>query len=214
MAANGIRVISIDEKPGIQALERDAATQPAKEGKMEHQEFNYTRHGTQCLIAAQDVATGTITHSYVGDTRKEVDFTRFIKDLLAQNPEGEWYLVMDNLNTHRSESLVKLIAKHEGIEEDLGIKGKEGILKSMKTRSEWLSSQERRIRIMYTPIHCSWMNPVEGWFSQLVRRLLARAQYDSKDALRNSILKFIKQFNSFWAKPISWSFMGKPLTSC
>ena len=80
---------------------------------------------------------------------------------VENTPEAkEWWLIVDQLNTHKSESLVKFVANKEGIQvTELGEKGKSGILKSMKTRQEFLEDKEHRIRFIYTPKHCSWLNP-------------------------------------------------------
>ena len=70
---------------------------------------------------------------------------------------------MDCLNTHQSESLVRFVAKKEDLDIDLGIKGKSGILKSMKSRATFLSEPTHRIVFHYTPKHCSWLNQIEIW---------------------------------------------------
>ena len=95
---------------GIQALERLHPTLPMKPGLVERREFEYVRHGTQCLIANLEVATGQLIKPTVGDTRTEEDFVRHVEQLLAQDPEGEWVLVTDQLDTHRSVSVVRLVA--------------------------------------------------------------------------------------------------------
>lgn len=102
-------MISTDEKPGIQALERKYPTKPMKPGLVERVEFEYIRHGTQCLTANFDVATGQIIVPTLARTRNEEDFAAHIARTVALDPNGQWIFVMDNLNTHRSESLVRLI---------------------------------------------------------------------------------------------------------
>jgi DDE superfamily endonuclease len=78
VAQDGGHVISTDEKTGIQALERAAPTWPMKPGLVERPEYEYLRHGTQCLIANFDVATGEVVAPTVGPSRTEEDFAGHI----------------------------------------------------------------------------------------------------------------------------------------
>ncbi len=89
--------------------------------------------------------------SIIGDTRTEQDFTSHIDQTIDTDSDGEWIFIMDNLNTHQSETLVCNIAKRLGIIDDLGVKGESGILNSMETQAKFLSNELHRIRIVYTP---------------------------------------------------------------
>lgn len=209
----GIHLISVDEKTGIQAIERDYPTQPAEKGKVERVEYNYDRHGTQALIANFEVATGKIVSPTVEDTRTEVDFLLHLQQTVKHDSNGQWIFISDQLNTHKSASLVEWIAKECGVEEDLGIKGKSGVLENMATRAEFLQQESHRIRFVYTPKHCSWLNQVEIWFGILSRRLLKRGEFKSTAELKERILKFIDFFNETLAKPFRWTYIGKPLTA-
>ncbi len=209
----GVHVVCNDEKTGIQALERNHKTHPAQPGgQLERVEHGYDRHGTLCLIANFEVATGKIITPTIGPTRTEEDYLNHIIQTVSTDPDGEWIFITDQLNTHKSESLVKWIAEQCNVSDDLGIKGKSGILKTMETRGNFLSDPTHRIRFIYTPKHSSWLNQVEIWFSILTRRLLKRGNFTSLEHLRERLLKFIDYFNKTAAKPFKWTYTGRPLT--
>lgn len=207
-----MRTVSIDEMTGIQALERLAPSLPMRPGQVERREFEYKRHGTKTLIAAFDVVTGKVVET-IGDTRTEEDFTTFLDNLLSPTPDRQWRIVCDNLNTHLSEGVVRLVARHCAIKDELGKKGKTGILKSKKTREAFLRNQSHRINFHFTPRHASWLNQIEIWFSILVRKLLRRESFASKAELKAKIEAFIAYFNETMAKPFKWTYQGKPLTA-
>ena len=136
-----------------------------KPGSSERQEFNYVRHGTQCLMATLHLGSGQLIEPTIQDTRTEADFVAQINRLIYTDPVAQWIITLDQLNTHKSESLVKYVAIAIGDEQSLGVKGKTGILKNMASRMAYLEDITHRIRFVYTPKHCSWLNSIEVWFS-------------------------------------------------
>jgi transposase len=181
----------------------------AQKGRPERQEYEYKRHGTQCLIANLEVATGKQVSPGVGATRKEEDLVAHIEQTVATDAGGEWIFIVDNLNTHQSAGLVEWVAQAIGYEGELGQKGESGILQSMVSRAEFLSSGEHRLRFVYTPRHSSWLNQIEMWFGVLVRRLLRRSSFQSVGELREKILAFIEYYNEHLAKPYKWRYGGQ-----
>ena len=194
---------------GIQALERIAPTLPVKPGRVERREFEYTRHGTRTLIASFNVATGEVIAD-IGETRTEEDFAAHLT-AVVQQPRA--HLVMDNLNTHYSESVVRLVAEHIGFDADLGVKGRCGILRNAESRQEFLSDPDHPLVFHFTPKHASWLNQIEIWFSILVRKVIRRGNFQSKDDLATKIRDFIDYFNETMAKPFRWTYQAKPLAA-
>lgn len=194
---------------GIQARERLNSDLPMRPQKIERQELEYIRHGTQSLIASFSVAQGTVLAPLIQETRNEADFCQHIEQVIQTDPKAQWIFIMDQLNTHKSESLVQFVAQHGQLKQDLGIKGKQGILKAMVSREQFLKDPQHRIRIVYTPKHCSWLNQIEIWFSILVKKLLKRESFPSKQTLKDKIKHFIEYFNRTMARPFKWKYKGE-----
>jgi len=205
---------------GVQALERKHPNLPMQPGKVERREFEYIRHGTRSFIIDLNVASGTIGNTSSGPTRNEGDFAAHVLSTVAAEPQvSRWHFVVDNLDTHRSETLVRLVAKASGLEGEmeleleLGEKGKHGILHNRQTRAAFLSDPTHKIVFHYTPLHSSWLNQIEIWLSILVRKLLKRGSFRSVEELEEKVLQFIDYYNKTMAKPFAWTYRGKALVA-
>jgi transposase len=203
--------ICVDEMTGIQALERIAATRAMKPGQRERREFEYRRNGTLTLIGNFHVVTGELPAPTLGATRTEADFATHIEQTIQLDPQARYVFVLDNLNIHCSATLVELVARLCGIKDDLGKKGMRGVLKSMKSRQEFLADSDHRIRFVYTPKHSSWLNQIEIVFGIIMRKVVRRGSFPSVEDLRTKLLAFIDYFNQVFAKPFTWTYTGRPL---
>jgi hypothetical protein len=203
--------LCVDEMTGIQALERIAATLRLRPGQMELMEFEYKRNGTLTLIGNLHVVTGELVAPTLGPTRTEEDFVQHIDQTIQEDPEARYVFVLDNLNIHQSAGLVRLVAELCGVKEDLGKKGVRGILKSQKSRQEFLSELSHRIRFVYLPKHTSWLNQIEVIFGIVMRKVIRRGNFKSVEDLRGKLLAFLTYFNEVFAKPFQWTYTGRPL---
>jgi transposase len=173
-------LLSIDEKTGIQAKSRKHPTRRAAPGRPARREFEYIRHGTVSLIAAMNVTTGTLQHTII--TRNDsATFLSFLAEIDASTPTDlDIHLVMDNGSSHRS-----------------------------KATRAWLSAHPR-FHIHHTPVHSSWLNMVEIWFSILTSKVLRRGEFTSREHLAQNITDFVALYNTT-AKPFRWTYDARPL---
>ncbi len=169
-------VLSVDENTSLQPRTRLHPTKPARKGNIPNLvEHEYQRKGALQLFAAFDTRSGKV-YGQCHDRKRQKEFIAFLESIDAEIPASTTtiHLVMDNVPTHHGKQVRK-----------------------------WLESH-RRFRFHFTPVHCSWMNQVEQWFSILKRKRFRIVDFESKDDLRAKIELFIAQWNEH-AHPFNWS---------
>ena len=171
-------VVCVDEKP-MQVLERrhPSHTNP-KDGSVRF-EYEYKRHGTQCLLAAFNVKTGKVLAKVVPH-RSAKALVSFMNEVAHAYPNKQVYVVWDNLNTH-----------YNGAD---------------KRWSEFNERHGHRFKFVYTPIHASWMNQVEIWFSILHRRVIKHGDFCSASAQSSRVIGFVKHWNRYECHPFRWTW--------
>lgn len=177
-------VLCIDEKPGMQALERKHPPSPAAKGRLRRREYEYKRHGTQTLIAAFNVHSGDVI-AHCGKTRKADDLIRFMDEVAASYPDKRIHVIWDCLNIH-----------YDGPD---------------KRWTKFNQREAGRFTFTHTPKHASWVNQIECFFSILQRASLNRGSFKSQEQLRNTVMNFIRDWNEHKAHPFRWTFNGYPL---
>lgn len=177
--APGDVVLCIDEKTGMQALEHKHPFKAPARGRAGRREFEYIRHGTRTLFAAFNPHAGEV----VGECsvrRKADDLMRFMERIAQQHPTGNVTIVWDNLNIHKGPAWEAFNQRHGG-----------------------------RFRFLYTPLHASWINQVEIWFSLLARRVLKHGSFATADDLVRAVEGFVVHWNKHEAHPFRWTFRGR-----
>jgi DDE superfamily endonuclease len=198
-------VLSSDEKTGMQILERKYPTKPARPGLIEKREMEYIRHGTRALLATFCVPTGKIVWN-LGPTRTSVDWVRHLDHVATQFPlmkRFDW--VVDNLNTHWSWDVCRWVARREGLPCD------RNALKTGQQRRAFLRDPSHKHVFHFTPIHGSWLNQVELFFSVLSRRFLKRGDFVSAESFEERLQTWLSNYNRDHAHPYRWTYTGQPL---
>ncbi|OTP71303.1 putative transposase [Caballeronia sordidicola] len=178
LAPQGSVVLSIDEKTGIQAIERKHADRAPQPARVRRREFEYIRHGTQALTAALDVHSGRVIGSCT-DRRTQADLVAFMEQVALAYPKGPVHIVWDNLNTHRAQAVW----------------------------DDFNSRHDQRFVFHFTPLHASWVNQIELLFGIYSRRVLRHASHVSIEHLRQRTEAFVAQRNRA-PKPFKWTFAG------
>ncbi len=173
----GAAILCIDEKP-MQALERKYPSRVGPNGIL-RREYEYIRHGTSCLLAAFNIRTGAVFGRVVPNRTAQAT-VEFMDQVAAKYRQREVYVVWDNLNTHYD--------------------GKDNRWTQFNAR------HGQRFRFVYTPIHASWMNQVECWFSILHRRVLRYGSFPSLLALCERVEGFINHWNTQECHPFRWTW--------
>jgi transposase len=169
-------VLCVDEKTSLQPRPRRSPTKPAgPENQPVQVEHEYGRCGALNLFAAFDTRSGKVWGMTAGRKRQE-EFIAFLEMLDREIPSGitAIHVVLDNLRMHKGKKVQAWLAKHP------------------------------RFVFHHPPVHCSWMNQVEQWFSILQRKRLCIADFANKEELAERLQAFIRQWNEV-AHPFAWS---------
>ncbi|THF73335.1 IS630 family transposase [Cohnella fermenti] len=180
-----VALCCVDEKTGMQANEKKYETQLPRVGRTGRIEYEYIRHGTQALLASFDVKTGEVVAS-CGAHRKADDLLAFM-DKVAERYRHcrKIIIVWDNLNIHDNGPDERWTAFNE--------------------------KQGNKFEFHYTPLHASWVNQIEIFFSILYKRCLRHNSFTSKTDLRQKVMAFIRRWNDKDGHPFHWTFRGYPI---
>jgi len=167
-------VLSVDEKTQIQALDRTQPGLPLSSSRVGSRTHDYKRNGTTSLYAAFNILTGRVMGKVAKRTRSK-EFLSFLRQINRQHPKGkQLHIILDNHSAHKTKEV-----------------------------KEWLEKRPY-IHFHFTPTSSSWLNAVEGWFSQLERRALYRGVFTSVNELKQALEEFIRVHNRTSAKPFTW----------
>jgi transposase len=169
MTASSVITVSVDEKPGVQAIANTAPDLPPVPGKHPKigRDHEYERLGTCSILAALDLQDGHIT-ARVEDRHRSVEFTSLLSDLDARYPpECTIRIILDNHSAHLSKETQAFLSKHPN-----------------------------RFQYVLTPKHGSWLNIVETLFGKMARTFLRHIRVQSLDELKTRILKGVAEINA------------------
>jgi len=194
-----------DECPGIQVLTRLTPDLQTERMRKRLEEFEYIRHGTLDVFAFLQHADGTV-HLECHADHKTDTFLAVLRRHADQISQTESiHYVMDNLSSHRGYPLCQLVAELSGLECP-----QQQHLCTMDKRVEWLTRDDKRVVIHYTPYHGSWLNWIEFWFAIMGRKVLGES-FASPDQLKATLEAFAAHWNTLLAHPFQWSYDGSAL---
>jgi transposase len=202
----GELVVSIDEKTGILVRRRKHPTKPAQAGGLpRRREHEYVRLGMRHLCATFCVPTGQVAYD-LGTSHNGRDFCAHLEHAVAELPEAERYhWVLDNNRTHSTMGVCAVVAKLSGL------RLPRRRLETAKARRAWLAEPSHKHVFHFTPVHGSWLNQVEMWFSVLTRKLLRRDDFASLEDFVERFGEWLGWYNREWAHPYRWTYAGTPL---
>ena len=205
MYRQGRLVICCDEKTGMQALGRPHPTQPAVPGKPERREQDYIRYGTRSLIASLIVPTGepvgdwdrpgpvwTLRHTWITWPGSSLKSRALTGCWITSIPTGAWKSAVSSLNCATSLR-------------------KQRCSRQANNGETSLTDPTHKHVFHFTPIHGSWLNQVELWFSVFGRRFLKRGDFASMADFKARLLKYVEDYNPRHAHPYRWTYTGTPL---
>ena len=194
-----------DECPGIQILKRLLPDLRTDEMKKRLEEFEYIRNGTMNVLAFFNYKTGKVFAECQSDHKTDT-FIKIFKRHVASCPDQEpIHYVMDNLSTHRGYPFCKTVAELSNV-----TCPKENEIDNLEKRVQWLTSEDKRIVIHFTPYHGSWLNLIEFWFGIMNKKVLNES-YGSGEELMESFESFLEDWNTLFAHPFRWSYDGNGL---
>ena len=196
-------LISIDQKTGIQALERLYADKLVNQGQIKRREHSYKRHGTKNLIAGFEVATGNVIGRCY-DRNRNIEFRDILSLIYEENKmRDEIHFIADNYGTSTHLNTCLFVAELCEIEMD------EADLKTKKQRVDFLKQKNKKIIFHFLPTHASWLNQIEIWFSILHRKIIKLGNFSGLEDLEKKIKKYIEKDWNLNAHPFQWTYNGK-----